>query len=250
MTDKMIYEVCCGSAEDAVQAARGGADRIELNTALFLGGLTPSLGALLTVKRQISVPVMVMVRPREGGFCYSETEYETMKADAVNFLKAGADGLVFGFLNGDGTINARRTAEFVALCGEKEAVFSRAIDVCPDIVGTAHLLENLGIRRVLTSGGKASALQGAEKIAELVRDGMNLEILPGGGITPENVRELMYKTGVSQVHSSARKAEIDTSVQGNPEIFFGGNIFGNYLSESEYKVTDSAAVAKMRKILG
>ena len=125
----MIYEVCCGCTDDAVNAFKGGADRIELNSALFLGGLTPSLGTLLKVKELVKIPVMAMVRPREGGFCYTDNEYETMKADAALFLENGADGLVFGFLNADGTVDEERTGEFHALCRKwgRESVFrSRA----------------------------------------------------------------------------------------------------------------------------
>ena len=110
---KYTLEVCCGSAEDVLEAERGGADRVELNSALFQGGLTPSIGALVTAKRLSRLPVMAMVRPRQGGFCYTDTEYQTALADAELLLEHGADGLVFGFLNADGSLDAARTREFV-----------------------------------------------------------------------------------------------------------------------------------------
>ena len=129
---KVLLEICCGSAEDALVAARNGADRVELNNNLFQGGLTPSIGTLQVVKSHTAIPVMTMVRPRAGGFCYTETEMETARADAKALLSAGADGLVFGFLHEDGTVDERRTREMVELAEGKPCVFHRAIDVVLD----------------------------------------------------------------------------------------------------------------------
>ncbi len=99
---------------------KGGADRIELNSALFLGGLTPSIGALEAVKAQVKIPVMCMVRPREGrGFCYTAFDYDTVCRDALALVRAGADGVVFGFLNDDGTVDAARCADFSAASARK-----------------------------------------------------------------------------------------------------------------------------------
>ena len=247
----MIYEVCCGCTDDAVNAFKGGADRIELNSALFLGGLTPSLGTLLKVKELVKIPVMAMVRPREGGFCYTDNEYETMKADAALFLENGADGLVFGFLNADGTVDEERTGEFHALCRKwgRESVFSRAVDVTPDIIKAVETLSRTGITRILTSGGEESAIIGCETIKSMLAAAGDMQVLPGGGITPENVNELVLKTGVDQVHGSARKLCYDTSVRANSKIFFGGKIDGRFNPEDEYKVTDPDAVRKMKETM-
>lgn len=245
----MMYEVCCGCTEDAVMAFKGGADRIELNSSLFLGGLTPSLGTLREAKRLIDIPVMAMVRPREGGFCYTDYEYSTMKEDAKLLLENGADGLVFGFLLEDGNIDIERTKEFIEICGDKEAVFSRAIDVVPDIIAGTKLLSDLGITRVLTSGGRPQAMDGASVISQMVKVSGSMQILPGGGINKDNVKELISLTGADQVHSSARKLHYDTSVRANPDIFFGGKIDGKFNPEDEYKVTDAEMVAEMKKVL-
>ena len=129
----ILFEVCCGSAEDALAAYRGGADRVELNSDLFHGGLTPTLGALRTVKKHApNFPVMCMVRPREGGFCYTDTEFEVMLEDARVFVENGADGIVFGFLHEDGTLDIERCRAMMEVIGERESVFHRAIDVMPD----------------------------------------------------------------------------------------------------------------------
>ena len=112
---KFLLEVCCGSVEDVLAARAGGADRVELNSCLFHGGLTPSIGELIAAKKMVDIPMMTMVRPRQGGFCYTDAEYRTALADAEQLLAHGADGLVFGFLNADGTLDEARTKELVAL---------------------------------------------------------------------------------------------------------------------------------------
>ncbi len=246
----MIFEVCCGCTDDAVNAFLGGADRIELNSALFMGGLTPSTGTLRLVKELTDFPVMAMLRPREGGFCYSENEYKTIKEDAKILLENGADGLVFGFLNSDGTVNAQRTRELIELCGEKDSVFSRGIDVTPNIIEATELLRDLGITRILTSGGEKTALLGAENIKKMIAVAGGTEILPGSGINADNVLELILKTGTAQVHASARKLCFDASVRTNSKIFFGGNIDGKFIPEDEYKITDFQLVRKIKEIIG
>ena len=239
-----------------MQAERGGADRIELNSALFLGGLTPSIGALEAVKAQVKIPVMCMVRPREGGFCYTAFDYDTVCRDALALVRAGADGVVFGFLNDDGTVDAARCADFLgrvrAENPEVETVFHRAIDVVPDVFAALDTLTALGVTRVLTSGQRASAPQGAETIRKMLAHAAGrIDILPGGGINAGNVRGFIAETGVKSVHASARSLRRDTSVCGNPEIFFGGKIDGRGVPEDEYKVTDSALVgAVVRAIEG
>ena len=247
----MIFEVCCGCTEDAVNAAAGGADRIELNSALFLGGLTPSLGSLIEVKKAVSIPIMAMVRPREGGFCYSDFDFNTILRDAEILLSEGADGLVFGFLNPNGTVDVKRTEKLTELClkNDKEAVFSRAADVTPDIFEAVSILESIGVNRVLTSGAKPSAIEGKDVIKELKLCSHSIEILPGGGLRAGNVSDFVEFTGVNQVHASARSLRYDTSVNFNKEIYFGGSLGGAFLPENEYKVTDVSLVREMKKII-
>ena len=106
---RVLLEVCCGSADDVIQAHKAGADRVELNSDLFHGGLTPTLGELVVAKRETGMKIMTMVRPREGGFCYTEAEFATAVEDAKLLLSHGADGLVFGFLHQNGTLDRERT---------------------------------------------------------------------------------------------------------------------------------------------
>ncbi len=242
---RILMEICCGSADDVIQAEKGGADRVELNSNLFQGGLTPSIGMLEVVKRYVSIPVMTMVRPRAGGFCYTDVEFETAKADAHALLLGGADGLVFGFLHEDGTVDEKRTREMVSLCQGKPAVFHRALDVTPDWKRALDSLIRLGVTRVLTSGQASDVFFALDTIAEMIRfvDGA-IEILPGAGITLENVRRVVQTTGCTQIHLARHKSMSDTSVANNRSIYYGGAL---YPPEDRFDMTDCAYVAAVRE---
>src|SRR4051794_10541019 len=129
---KNLLEICCGSIDDALQAQAGGADRIELCSALFLGGLTPSLGTLQYARQQLKIPIIAMVRPRGGGFCYTDAEFATMERDAGTAIANGVDGVVFGILTPEGNVDRERTRRIREIIGAKQAVFHRAFDVTPD----------------------------------------------------------------------------------------------------------------------
>ncbi len=241
---KVLLEICCGSAEDAIVAARAGADRVELNSNLFQGGLTPSLGALQVVKAHAEIPVMAMVRPRAGGFCYTEIEMETARADAKALLAAGADGLVFGFLHPDGTVDEDRVRAFVDLAEGKPCVFHRALDVTPDWKRALDSLIRLGVTRVLTSGQESDVFFALDTIAEMIRfAGDAIEILPGAGITLRNVDRVVAETGCTQVHLARHKAYPETSVANNRSIYYGGAL---YPPEDRYEITDGDYVSAVR----
>jgi copper homeostasis protein len=243
----ILLEICCGSIDDAIEAEKGGADRVELCSALFLGGLTPSIGTIREAKRRLKIPVMVMVRPRGGGFCYTEAEMATMGRDAEAALDSGAEGVVFGILKADGKIDQKRTIWMRQLIGKRQAVFHRAFDVTPDPIRALEELVDLGITRILTSGQKDSVPEGVELIAELIeRAGRRIEILPGGGIRPFNVREVVERTGCRQVHMTAWSTVKDSSTQARPEVTFGGAL---HPSEDRYEVTDAKLVRGIGKRL-
>ena len=241
---KVLLEICCGSAEDALVAARNGADRVELNNNLFQGGLTPSIGTLQVVKAHSNIPAMAMVRPRAGGFCFTDTEIETAKADARALLDNGADGLVFGFLHGDGTVDEERTKMFVDLAEGKPCVFHRAIDVVPDWKRALDSLIHLGVTRVLTSGQESDVFFALDTIAEMIRfAGDAIEILPGAGITLKNVDRVVNETGCTQVHLARHKAYPETSVANNRSIYYGGCL---YPPEDRFEITDGDYVAAVK----
>lgn len=238
---KILVEICCGSAEDVMQAKLAGAHRVELNSCLFLGGLTPSIGSMIAAKKT-GIEIMAMVRPREGGFCYTDAEFETMLLDAEALIKAGADGIVFGILNADGTVDVKRCAELIRVVGFKQSVFHRAIDVVPDWKSALDTLMELGISRVLTSGRAPSAVDGIETIKQMIgyADG-RIGILPGAGIRLTNVQDLIEKTGATEVHASLKKTAYDRSAAANPSIHFGGAL---YPPEDIYSVADKDMIKR------
>lgn len=241
---KVLLEICCGSAEDAIVAAQNGADRVELCSSLFQGGLTPSLGTLQVVKAHAGIPVMAMVRPRAGGFCYTDIEMETAKADAKTLLASGADGLVFGFLHADGTVDEARVRALVELAEGKTTVFHRAFDVVPDWKRALDTLIRLGVTRVLTSGQESDVFFALDTIAEMIRfAGDAIEILPGAGITLRNVSRVVAETGCTQVHLACHKSYPETSVINNRSIYYGGAL---YPPEDRFEITDGDVVAAIQ----
>jgi copper homeostasis protein len=246
-TSRLLLEVAVSSPDDARIAQANGADRLELCAALCVGGLTPSLGANESVRQASSLPLLVLIRPRPAGFCYSDEEFAAMCRDAELAMQAGADGLVFGILKPDGQIDSFRCDRLLKIAGRGRAVFHRAFDVVPNPYEALEQLIELGFCRILTSGQAASALQGTSLIRSLVeRAGSRIEILPGGGIKPTSVREVLQFTDCRQVHGSFRCRRLDSSTAHRPQIRFGGD---SPSFESEFDITDGDAVRAMRAIL-
>lgn len=242
----MLLEVIATSADDCATAQAAGADRIELCCALALGGLTPSAALVQRARATATLPLMMMLRPREGGFCYSAGEFTQMALDLKFGLAAGVDGFVFGCLTRDGAVDVRRTAHLVKLAAGRQTVFHRAFDVTPDPAAALETLIDLGVTRVLTSGQAATALAGADLIRQLVvQAGSRIELLPGGGITPGSVAALVRRTGVQQVHASCSGQGLDPSTQARPDLRFG-------LADSgagNVRVLDAAAITALRAAL-
>ena len=242
---KVFLEVCCGSADDVIEAHRAGADRVELNSDLFHGGLTPTLGELLVAKRETGMRIMTMVRPREGGFCYTGAEFATAVEDAKLLLAHGADGLVFGFLHADGTLDEARTRTLAQLAqaAGKEAVFHRAIDVVPDWRAALDTLIDLGVTRVLTSGQEPDVSLGTGTVREMIAYAAGrIQILPGAGITARNMDRIIAETGCSQIHLAAHRSVADPSVANNRSIYYGGCL---YPPEDRFQIIDGDYIGAM-----
>ena len=242
---KTRIEVCCGSAEDAIEACRAGADRAELCSDLFHGGLTPSVGSLLVAKRETRIPIMAMIRPREGGFCYTDAEFAVCREDARLLLEQGADGLVFGFLHEDGTVDIERTREIAALAlrAGKEAVFHRAIDVVPDWRAALDCLIDLGLTRVLTSGQAPDVFYGTDVVRDMIAYAAGrIQVMPGAGITPQNIAAIRERTGAEQLHVAAYRTHFDHSADNNRAIFYGGCL---YPPEDRFSIADPDAIGRM-----
>jgi copper homeostasis protein len=210
MINNITIEICIGNPDDAMTAAEYPIDRIELNSALELGGLSPSLETLKYLKENIDKKICCMVRPRGGDFHYSENEFEIMRKDAENFLQNNADGIVFGFLHEDKTVDIERTKQMCDLIRSyrKEAVFHKAFDEIDDLDKACMQLIDCGVDRILTSGKAVypDILKGCEIISDLNRKyGNRLQFLPGGGVRIENIKDVITTAGSGQIHMTSKK---------------------------------------------
>jgi copper homeostasis protein len=202
-----LLEIAVDTVEAAVVAERGGADRVELCGDLSVGGVTPDAAALRAVRERIQIPVFVMIRPRAGNFVYSAAEFEEMKASIVTAKDLGADGLVLGILKADNSVDIRRTGELVSLAKPLPVTFHRAFDDCADLMRALVDVVQTGASAILTSGGAASALEGAENIASLIDAAAErITIIPGAGVNAENVLQVATRTRAWEFHSGLSSA--------------------------------------------
>jgi len=215
---KVVHELCCGTVDELEVAAEVGVDRVELCCALACGGLTPTPAMVRRAKR-LGLETMAMVRSKEGGFCYSDAEYQTMLDDVKWLLDEEADGLVFGFLSEDGELDLERTHQLVGMADGRPTMVHRASDRPADIDQTVEKLVSIGVSRVLTSGQGGVAEKGHENLARLVKSfGDKIQIVAGGGIRPENVIQLVEATMVPAIHYAARKSIDQPGYAGIPEV--------------------------------
>ena len=215
----ITLEVCIDSVESALAATEAGADRLELNAALELGGLTPSPGLVAEVLAATSLPVIAMLRPRAGDFMYSESEFRIIRRDAEALLAAGVAGLAFGFLDVFGTIDRPRIRAITAIMDGRESVFHRAFDLVPSLEFALEELIDLGIWRVLTSGGAETAIAGIPQLARLTEQAADrIEILAGAGVRASNVRRLIDATGCRQIHGTFRGSGAYVDAPGASEL--------------------------------
>jgi len=236
----MRIEICVDSVEGAVAAERGGADRVELCDNLMEGGTTPSAGCIQLARRLLKIGLHVIIRPRGGDFLYSDSELEVMREDIRVAKELGADGVVFGCLTAEGDVDRGRTRGLLELARPMKVTFHRAFDMCRDARQGLEDLISLGMDRVLTSGQEATCLEGLELIARLQEQAAGrIIVMPGGGLTPCNVRRIVEGTGVSEVHLSARSPVESRMKHRNARCFMGGTLRP---PEFNWKTTDEAAV--------
>ncbi|HIA28385.1 MAG TPA: copper homeostasis protein CutC [Planctomycetes bacterium] len=199
-------EVTVEEISGALAAEESGASRLEVCSALDLGGLTPSAGLLHRICERVSIPVIAMIRPRPGNFITDETDHLLAEEEIARALDVGASGIAWGALDSAGNIDAAVASRVVEAAGGRPVTFHRAFDSCSDQQGSMEKLIDLGFRSLLTSGGAASALEGADAIATLVSQAANrIEIIAAGGVHPVHAAELVAATGSRWLHLSARK---------------------------------------------
>jgi len=194
----LVETVVC-SVEDAFAAEQCGAHRLEVCSSIDQGGITPSVGLAREIFSRVRIPQVAMIRPRPGDFCYSEAELAVMLGDIAALEEANT--VVLGALTPDNKINVASCRMLLAGGKRTNYVFHRAFDVTSDLSESLEILIDLGFSRVLTSGGKANAMEGADAICRLIEQARGrIEILAGGGIRAHNVKEIISRTGTSQIH--------------------------------------------------
>ena len=201
MREKIMVEICVGDLESALAAEQGGADRVELCDNLSVGGTTPSAGSIAEACRRLTIPVHVLIRPRAGDFVPSQAEQDAMRFDIDMARTLGAAGVVFGVLRPDGTIERDQIAALVELARPMSVTFHKAFDQTPDPEQALETLIASGVDRVLTSGGRPTALEGLDTLRRLVEQaGGRISILAGGRLSADNLETIIAATGVREVH--------------------------------------------------
>lgn len=218
----MQLEICVDSVESAIAAESGGAQRIELCSDLFEGGITPSFGLIEAVRRNVGLAIFVMVRPRGGDSFYTEYEFETMQHDVNEVKNLGVHGVVLGLLDANGRVDIVRTRKLIELAHPMQVTFHRAFDMSANLSDSLERVIQSGAHRILTSGGKQSVLQGVNEVAKLINlaDG-RIQVMAGGSIRQENIEQIAGMTGAMEFHCSLR-TQIDSPVLfRNPELQLG-----------------------------
>lgn len=242
-----VLEICVDSVESAIAAEQGGAQRVELCSALSEGGLTPSLGLIRAVRSRISIGLHVMIRPRAGDFLYSADELAVMRDDIARAAECDADGIAIGLLTADGDVDVERTSELVKLARPLEVTFHRAIDMARDVEVALQDVIRTGAERVLTSGGEPSAMQGRHRIRDMVRASAGrISIMAGGGVRPENAREIAGATGAQEYHAALRRAAPDVMRFHRKKIQLGDPTLDGHA----HKIVRAEDVQSLRETLG
>jgi len=199
----MLLEICANSYQSAIAAQKAGAQRIELCSELALGGITPSHGLIEKVVQALDIPVFVLIRPRSGDFTYYDDEFDVMLRDIAFCRASKVGGIVSGVLQSDLTIDQERTRLLVDAAGGMSFTFHRAFDWTPNALKALQNLKEIGVDRILSSGHSKTALDGLFELKMLKeKAGSSLSVLPGGGISPENVHRFI-EAGFTAVHASA-----------------------------------------------
>jgi copper homeostasis protein len=247
MSRSILLEVCANSVTSALAAQEGGAVRIELCENLYEGGTTPSHGEILLARKLLHIKLYVLIRPRGGDFLYTGLEYEIMSADIRYCIEAGCDGIVIGMLNADGTIDKKRCSDLVQIAKQwgVGVTFHRAFDMCIDIDQALEDIIEIGCERILTSGGKSTAMEGATIIANLIKKAAGrIIIMPGSGINENNVTDLVHFTGATEIHSSAKVRVQSKMIYKNDRII----MTNNYGDEFSNEFTDTERVKQILKL--
>ncbi len=242
-----MLEICIDSVASARAAAVGRADRVELCSALPEGGTTPPLGLIEAVREVFPGGLMVLIRPRGHDFLYSADEVACMCRDIRHAARAGADGVVIGALSASGEIDTETCHRLIDEAGPLDITFHRAFDMSRDLESSLDQIAGLGIKRILTSGGRANAEAGAPMLRKLVlRAGGAVSLMPGGGVTPENLAVIVRATGAREIHLSGRR-DVESDMEWrNEECHMGEFTRGREFTRRE---ADTELISRCRTLL-
>ncbi len=239
-------EVIAFNLESCLIAERAGAHRIELCDNPGEGGTTPSYGTIHIARQKTGIRLFPIIRPRGGDFLYSRDEFEIMKKDIRLCRETGCDGVVIGMLHSDGTVDKIRCSRLVDLAYPMGVTFHRAFDRVYDPYESLEDVIDIGCERILTSGGRPLAMDGAFTIAQLVKQSdSRISIMPGSGVRASNIMELLHQTGVTEFHSSARNLVPSGMEYQNPAM--NENLQSILLNEDEVK--QMARLLKSRSVV-
>lgn len=242
----MTVEVVVYNIESALKAQEGGADRIELCDNPGEGGTTPSYATIEAVRQNVSMDVYVMIRPRGGDFLYSNYEFHFMKRDISQCQKLSVDGIVFGMLNSDGTIDKKRCKELIDKARPLKVTCHRAFDMTRDPFEALEDCIEVGFDRILTAGQQAKASQGAELISQLIEKANGrITIMPGSGVNEETVEDIIQKSSAKEIHFSATAFRESGMIFKNQQIAGMGSEEG---SEFKVRTVDPERVRVIRKL--
>jgi copper homeostasis protein len=242
----MTIEIVVYNIDSALRAQEGGADRIELCDNPAEGGTTPSFGTIEAVRQNVNMDVYVMIRPRGGDFHYSNYEFHCMKRDIDQCQKISVDGVVFGILNADGTLDKKRCKELIDRARPLRVTCHRAFDMTSDPFQTLEDCIEVGFHRILTAGHQTTALKGVDLIAQLItKANGRIAIMPGSGVNENTVEELVRTTKATEIHFSATAFRDSVMQYRNQAIAGMGSDEG---AEFKYRTVDPERVRAMRKL--
>lgn len=230
MKQNYILECCVDSVVSAIAAEKGGADRLELCANLIIGGTTPPLSLFHEIKKAVSIPIHVLLRPRFGDFCYDNFEKEMLLYDIRQFEKEGADGIVIGALRPDGTLDLEFLTQMLTCSGNMHRTLHRAFDMCRDGFEALDDAAALGFHTILTSGLSNTALEGIEILKKLSSQAekLGITIMAGSGIKADTIRTLSSSTSIHAFHMSGKMELNSVMKYRNPNINMGLPGFSEY----------------------
>ena len=238
------FEICANGVESCVAAQEGGADRVELCAGIPEGGTTPSYGEIKIARKVLKNTLLhVIIRPRGGDFLYSGLELQRMEEDIDIARELGADGVVFGCLKADGSIDIEANRHLLEHAKGLNATFHRAFDRCNDPEKALEQLIELGFNRVLTSGQRPTADEGTDLLQRLNEQAAGrITILAGCGVNEKNIKKLQVQTGVHEFHFSARERRKSLMQYSNPEVYMGAK-------GADEESLDYTTAARVRKTI-